>query len=96
VLLPHMDLAHLAMHGKDDFDIIVGDKTRRKIGNHRWNNRIRKLITVLETVFSYDHLYLGGGNSACLDFKLPRNVKIVSNDAGMEGGAFAWKHLPKK
>ncbi|HEX4178223.1 MAG TPA: hypothetical protein VHY57_07280, partial [Rhizomicrobium sp.] len=55
------------------------------------NRRIKKLIGVLETVFAYDHLYLGGGNSRCVKFKLPRNVTIVSNDAGMEGGAFAWK-----
>jgi len=33
---------------------------------------------------------LGGGNSRCVSFKLPRNVTLVSNDAGMEGGAFAW------
>jgi polyphosphate glucokinase len=44
----------------------------------------------LKTVFNYDHLYLGGGNSACVEFALPRNVTIVSNDAGMQGGAFAW------
>jgi hypothetical protein len=25
-----------------------------------------------------------------VNFKLPGNVDIVSNDAGMEGGAFAW------
>jgi polyphosphate glucokinase len=89
-LMPHMDLAHLVVRKKDDFDIYVGDKTRRKIGNHHWSRRIRKLIGVLETVFAYDHLYLGGGNSRCVKFRLPRNVAIVSNDAGMEGGAFAW------
>jgi polyphosphate glucokinase len=89
-LMPHMDLTHLALRRKDDFDILVGDKTRREIGSQRWNRRIRRLITVLETVFNYDHLYLGGGNSSCVTFKLPRNVTIVSNDAGMEGGAFAW------
>jgi polyphosphate glucokinase len=90
-LMPHMDLAHLVVRKKDDFDIYAGDKTRRKIGNHHWSRRIRKLIGVLETVFAYDRLYLGGGNSSCVEFKLPRNVAIVSNDAGMEGGAFAWK-----
>ena len=89
-LMPHMDLAHLAMQKKNDFDIVVGDKTRRKIGNWQWNRRIRKLIMVLETVFNYDRLYLGGGNSSCIKFKLPRNVTIVSNDAGLAGGAFAW------
>ena len=46
---------------------------------------------MLATVFAYDHLYLGGGNSRRVKFKLPRNVTIVSNDAGMEGGAFAWQ-----
>jgi polyphosphate glucokinase len=89
-LMPHMDLAHLVMHRRDDFDIYIGDKTRRKIGDRRWNRRLKKLIAVLETVFAYDYLYLGGGNSRLVSFKLPSNVKIVSNDAGMEGGAFAW------
>lgn len=89
-LMPHMDLAHLTLHKKNDFDVLVGDKTRRKIGNRHWNKRVKKLIGVLDTVFNYDHLYLGGGNSSLVDFKLPRNVSIVDNDAGMEGGAFAW------
>jgi polyphosphate glucokinase len=89
-LMPHMDLAHLVMDAKDDFDIYIGDKTRRRIGDRRWNRRIKKLIAVLDTVFAYDHLYLGGGNSRLVSFKLPANVTTVSNDAGMEGGAFAW------
>ncbi len=91
-LMPHMDLAHLAVQKKHDLDVYAGDQTRRQIGNDRWNRRVKKLIGVLETVFNYDHLYLGGGNSKWVKFKLPRNVTIVSNDAGMEGGAFAWRH----
>jgi polyphosphate glucokinase len=94
-LMPHMDLAHLVMHRKDDLDVYVGDKTRRRIGSAHWNRRVKKLITVLQTVFAYDHLYLGGGNSRCVSFKLPRNVSLVSNDAGMEGGAFAWSRFAK-
>ena len=90
-LMPHMDLAHLVVRKKDDFDLYVGDKTRRKLGNQHWNKRIKKLIGVLQTVFAYDRLYLGGGNSRCVKLRLPSNVIIVSNDAGMEGGAFAWK-----
>ena len=90
ILMPHMDLAHLTLQRKNDFDVLVGDKTRRKIGDQNWNRRIRKLVAVLGTVFNYDHLYLGGGNSRLVDFKLPRNLTIVDNAAGMEGGAFAW------
>jgi polyphosphate glucokinase len=95
-LMPHMDLAHLVMRRKDDFDVVVGDATRRQIGNARWNKRVKKLIPVLQTVFSYDRLYLGGGNSSDVKFKLPRNVTIVSNDAGMEGGAYAWRRPSKR
>lgn len=91
-LLPHMDLSHLAVHKKCDLDNYLGDKARHKLGDSHWNRRVEKLIGVLETVFAYDHLYLGGGNSRCVSLKLPRNVKIVSNDAGMEGGAYAWKN----
>ena len=69
-LMPHMDLAHLAMHRKDDFDAMMGDTTRRKIGNQHWNKRIKKLIAVLDTVFNYDHLYLGGGNSPLRQFQV--------------------------
>jgi polyphosphate glucokinase len=90
-LMPHMDLAHLTVQKKYDLDVYVGDQTRREIGHSGWNRRVMKLIGVLETVFNYDHLYLGGGNSKWVKFKLPRNVTIVSNDAGMEGGAFAWR-----
>ncbi len=93
-LMPHMDLAHLVIHKKDDFDIYIGDKTRRRIGNRHWNKRLKKLIGVLETVFAYDHLYFGGGNSSRIDFALPHDVTIVDNDAGMSGGAFAW--IPKR
>lgn len=89
-LMPHMDLAHLTVRKKDDFDIYIGDRTRRKIGDKRWNKRVKKLIGVLETVFAFDHLYFGGGNSSRIDFALPPNVTIVDNDAGMSGGAFAW------
>lgn len=89
-LMPHMDLAHLVIHRKDDLDIYVGEATRKKIGDRKWNHRVKKLVGVLETVFNYDRLYLGGGNSRRVNFRLPRNVRLVSNDAGMEGGAFAW------
>jgi polyphosphate glucokinase len=90
-LMPHMDLAHMAIHKHDDFDKYIGDRTLKKIGRKDWNKRIKKLIAMLGKVFFHDHLYLGGGNSRHVKFKLPRNVSIVSNDAGMEGGAFVWR-----
>jgi polyphosphate glucokinase len=97
-LLPHMELAHMPIHHKSDFDGYIGERERLKIGDKAWNKRVKKLIPVLATVMNYDHLYLGGGNSRRITFKLPKGVSLASNDAGMEGGAFIW-HLrssPKK
>ena len=92
-LMPHMDLSHMAIHAKDDFDHYIGDKTLKHIGKKAWNKRLKKLIAMLENVFFYDHLFLGGGNSRCVTIDLPKNVSIVSNEAGVSGGAFVW--LPK-
>lgn len=89
-LLPHMELAHMPIHHKGDFDAYIGERERRKIGDKIWNKRMKKVISILATVMNYDHLYLGGGNSRRITFKLPKNVSLVSNDAGMEGGAFVW------
>jgi polyphosphate glucokinase len=89
-LLPHMELAHMPIHHKSDFDGYIGERERLKIGNKEWNRRVKKLIPVLATVMNYDRLYLGGGNSNRIRFRLPKNVSIVSNDAGMEGSAFVW------
>jgi polyphosphate glucokinase len=80
----------MPIHHKDDFDAYIGERERRKIGDKEWNRRVKKLIPILSTVMNYDHLYLGGGNSRRISFKLPKNVSLVSNDAGMEGSAFVW------
>src|SRR6185312_9772733 len=89
-LMPHMDLAHFAIHRKDDLDNYLGDKARRKIGHKQWNKRVKKLIAMLAIVMNYDRLHLGGGNSRHVKLRLPRNVSLASNDAGMEGSAFVW------
>ena len=89
-LMPHMELAHMPIHHKSDFDGYIGERERRKIGDKAWNKRVKKIIPILATVMNYDHLYLGGGNSSRIDFKLPKNVTLVSYDAGMEGSAFVW------
>ena len=94
-LMPHMDLAHMAVHPKHDFDDYLGDATLKKIGRKAWNKRVKNTIATLNKVFFYDHLYIGGGNSRHVKIKLHGNVSIVSNDAGIEGGAFVWLG-PKK
>jgi polyphosphate glucokinase len=70
---------------------MLGESARKKVGNKKWNKRLSQVIEVLYSVFNYDHLYIGGGNSIKVKQKLPRNVRIIPNTAGLLGGIALWK-----
>ncbi|MBV9548771.1 MAG: ROK family protein [Alphaproteobacteria bacterium] len=89
-LLPHLEFAHVPVHHKHDFDGWIGEAQRLKIGHKKWNKRVKETIEILETVFNYDHLYIGGGNANRIDFKLPAHVRLTPNEDGMAGAAFVW------
>ena len=89
-LLPHLELAHLPVTKSKTYDQYLGDKALNGIGSSRWNKRLKKVLTAFDTVFNYDFLYIGGGNSTKIDFKLDDNIKIVSNREGIKGGPRLW------
>jgi polyphosphate glucokinase len=90
-LLPHLEIAHHPVSKGRDYDAYIGDIALEEIGEKKWNRRIRKVFKILKTVFNYDYLYIGGGNSDLLDFKLDKNMKIVTNADGIKGGARLWQ-----
>lgn len=90
-LMPHLEIAHMPGHGKKTFEEYIGEKQRKKIGNRHWNERVARLLPYLKTLINYDKLYIGGGNAKHVAFKLPRDVHIVSNIAGIKGGAALWR-----
>ncbi|GHA60372.1 ROK family protein [Pontibacter akesuensis] len=90
-LLPHLELAHHPVTKNKDYDQYIGDKALDKIGVERWNERMKRVLHILLTVFNYDHLYISGGNARLLNFPLDDNITIVSNKEGIEGGAMLWK-----
>src|SRR3954466_13924 len=90
VLLPHLELAHHPVTKTKDYDAYIGDKEMARIGKQRWNKRMIRVLDILKTVFNYDHLYIGGGNSDELSFKLDDNITIVNNKDGIRGGARLW------
>ena len=53
--------------------------------------RIKKILQILKVVINYDYLYIGGGNSDKLHFKLDKNIKIVFNEDGIKGGPRLWR-----
>jgi len=92
-LLPHLELAHHPFTKEKTYDQYVGDEALESIGEERWNERIKKVLVVLKTVFNYDFLYIGGGNSKILNFTLESNMKKFSNKDGIKGGARLWKQM---
>jgi polyphosphate glucokinase len=56
-----------------------------------WNKRVEEVLRVLKTVFNYDHLYIGGGNSRFITLALDSKTTLVSNEDGIKGGAALWK-----
>jgi len=90
LLLPHLELAHHPLTKTKDYDAYMGDKELEKIGKKKWNLRMVRVFKTLKTVFNYDHLYIGGGNSRLLSMKLDDNMSLVSNKDGIKGGAKLW------
>lgn len=94
-LLPHLELAHLPISKSKDYDDYIGNRAFKKIGKKEWNERLQRIIQIYKTVFNYDKLYIGGGNSKEIDFDLDHNIQIVSNKDGIKGGARLWAATEK-
>ncbi|GLS18610.1 hypothetical protein GCM10007874_16270 [Labrys miyagiensis] len=90
-LMPHMELAHHPITKNKTYDDYIGEAARAKIGSKRWNKRVKYITEVLFTLFHFDHLYLGGGNTKHLKVEFPKNITVGSNDAGLDGGAALWR-----
>ncbi len=45
-----------------------------------------KAIPQWQSLFNYDHLYIGGGNAEKINFSLPEHVTRVPNEDGLLGG----------
>jgi polyphosphate glucokinase len=52
---------------------------------------LNEAIAQLYRVFYYDRLYIGGGNAARIEIKLPANAKVISNADGILGGIKLWE-----
>jgi polyphosphate glucokinase len=89
-LMPHLELAHHPFAKGMTYDDYVGERALEKEGLQKWNKRMRKVLKVLKTVINYDTLYVGGGNSDKLKFKLDKDIKLVTNQDGIKGGTRLW------
>lgn len=87
----HLELGHHPFHNGKTYEDELGNRTFLKRGKKKWNKHLREAIDDLAKAFNYDRLYIGGGNAASINFKLPSNVRVISNTDGLLGGIKLWQ-----
>ncbi len=94
-LLPHLEIAHQPFRKGETYNEQLGERTRKEIGEERWNRRVRKAVETLEALLFFDHLYVGGGNARRvsrdeLGDYLHRTT-VIDNANGILGGIKLWE-----
>ncbi len=89
-LSPHLELSQHICRGGKTYDAYLGVKALEGIGKRRWRRRVEKMLIQLRVLVNWDTLYIGGGDARVIDFELPADIRIVSNDAGITGGVRLW------
>lgn len=91
-LCPGLELGHHPWRRGKTYEDYLGRHGLKKLGKKRWNKLLAKAIAQTAHTFNWDHLYLGGGNARLIDFKLPENTSVISNEDGLFGGVALWKY----
>ena len=90
-LVPGLELAHHPWQKKKTYEEFLGRRAFKRLGRKRWNQKLQEAIEQFAATFNFDHLYIGGGNAAKIDFALPKHVSRVPNEDGLLGGAALWR-----
>lgn len=89
-LTPHLELSQHIARKDLTYDQYLGAAALEDVGRKRWRKRVERTLDALRELVNFDALYIGGGNAKQIDFKLPADVHLVSNDAGITGGVKLW------
>jgi len=87
----HMEIGHHPFRKGRTYEDELGNAALERKGKKKWNKRLQEALADLQTAFNFDRLYIGGGNSKLITFRLPDTVQIVSNLEGLLGGIALWR-----
>jgi polyphosphate glucokinase len=91
-LCPGLELGHHPWLKDKTYEDFLGKRGFKKHGPKRWNKFLAAAIRQSAATFNWDQLYLGGGNAKEVRLTLAKNIKIISNEDGLLGGAALWQH----
>ncbi len=90
-LCPHLEFAHHPFRKGQTYEEQLGNAAFEEIGKKRWNRRLERAIEMLRALTNFDLMYLGGGNAKEIENDFGPEVSIISNLAGVRGGAWLWR-----
>jgi polyphosphate glucokinase len=90
-LVANMEMGHHQFRKGKTYEEQLGRAALEKIGDKKWNQRLKKAIASLQRLFNYDCLYIGGGEAVRVNMNLPLNVKLIPNITGLLGGIALWR-----
>lgn len=96
VLTPHLEMSQHPVTKTKNYNDYVSASALEKVGNEKWNKRMKKVIEILRVVFNFDHLYISGGSAKLITFKLDDDITIVNNRDGIKGGMVLWKQFDEE
>jgi polyphosphate glucokinase len=89
--VPNIEFGHHPFRKKRTYEERISNAEMKVIGKRKWNTRVFQVLRQLGPIFNFRKLYLGGGNARYVNTeKLPENVTIVDNVAGLRGGVRLW------
>jgi polyphosphate glucokinase len=83
------EVGHLPYKHGRTFEDYVGERGRKRRGNHRWRKSVRKMVAELSAAFEADYIVLGGGNARRLK-TLPPGARLGGNLHAFAGGLRLW------
>jgi polyphosphate glucokinase len=93
-LVPNLELGHHPLKKDETYEDLLGKAALQKHGTKKWNKNLLHAIDVMSRIFNFDQLFVGGGNAAHVKIKLPENVRLTNNIAGLLGGVKLWNVKP--
>jgi len=89
--VPNVEFGHHPFRKGKSYEALLGDAALKRMGKKKWNRVLERAVEQLRHTFNFRLLYLGGGNARRIAFKIPRDVRVVDNVAGLLGGARLWE-----
>lgn len=93
VLVVPLEMGHHPFRKGKTYEEYLGKQGLKKAGRKKWNKLLASAIDNWQSLFNYDRLFIGGGNSEKIAFQLPENAQISSNQEGLLGGLGLWQSL---